>query len=199
VGEGYHGVLGMGEPYGVYGSSDQSGYAGYFAGDVNVTGLLTKGAGAFRIDHPLDPAHEYLQHSFVESPDMMDVYNGNVTTNGRGFATITMPRWFQALNRTFRYQLTILGHAPWNTQARIWNEIRDNRFTIRTNRPRVRVSWQVTGIRHDRFANAHRIRVVVPKPKAEQGKYLHPELYGKPRSQGIAYQKPPRLPERLRK
>ena len=52
--------------------------AGYFAGNVAVTGTLTKGGGSFKIDHPLDPAHRYLSHSFVESPDMMNVYNGNV-------------------------------------------------------------------------------------------------------------------------
>jgi hypothetical protein len=168
---------------------DQAPTAGHFFGDVTVSGTLTKGAGAFRIDHPLEPAHKYLQHSFVESPDMMDVYNGNVTTNGKGFATVTMPRWFQALNRTFRYQLTIIGTRGWN--ARVVQQIAHNRFTLQSDQPKVRVSWQVTGIRHDRYANAHRIQVVVPKPKAEQGKYVHPELYGKPKAEGIGYQKPP--------
>jgi hypothetical protein len=164
--------------YGVYGKSTT--YAGYFQGNVNVTGTLTKGAGAFRIDHPLDPERRYLQHSFVESPEMKNVYDGIATTDSRGFATVRMPSWFQALNRSFRYQLTILGHARWGTQARVWDEIAHNRFTIRTNRPRVRVSWQVTGVRHDPYANAHRIPVVVPKAQADQGTYLHPELYGKP-------------------
>ncbi len=180
--------------YGVYGTSSTD-FAGYFQGDVSVTGTLYKGGGAFRIDHPLDPAHEYLQHSFVESPDMMDIYNGTVTTNSRGFATVVMPRWFQALNRTFRYQLTIVGTRGWN--ARVVKEISHNRFTLQTDRPKVKVSWQVTGIRHDRYANANRIRVVVPKPKADQGKYLHPELYGKLKSAALGYQertKSPRPP-----
>jgi hypothetical protein len=47
------------------------------------------------------------------------------------------------------------------------------------------VSWQVTGIRHDAYANAHRIRTVVRKAAAEQGRYLHPELFGLPRSLGV--------------
>jgi hypothetical protein len=177
--------------FGVYGESGK--VAGQFIGNVVVSGTLSKTAGNFRIDDPIDPGHKYLQHSFVESPDMMDVYNGNVTTDGRGFATVAMPHWFQALNRSFRYQLTILGHAPWDTQARIWNEIRNNRFTMRTNRPRVKVSWQVTGIRHDPYANAHRIQVVVPKSKGEQGKYLRPELYGKSQRLTIGYLKPSSL------
>src|SRR6266511_4209574 len=42
--------------YGVRGSSG-TGLAGYFFGNVTVSGTLTKGGGAFRIDHPLDPAH----------------------------------------------------------------------------------------------------------------------------------------------
>ena len=56
---------------------------GYFGGNLNVTGNLTKGSGWFKIDHPLDPENKYLSHSFVESPDMMDVYNGNVITDKR--------------------------------------------------------------------------------------------------------------------
>jgi hypothetical protein len=35
-------------------------------------------------------------------------------------------------------------------------------------------------------ANGNRIKTVVEKPHAEQGRYLHPELYGKARSLGLA-------------
>jgi hypothetical protein len=177
------GCAGSATGYGIYGQSNH--YAGWFTGAVNVVGTLTKTAGSFRIDHPLHPATEYLQHSFVESPDMKNVYDGIATTDNRGFATVRMPRWFQALNRTFRYQLTVLGHAPWGTEARVWDEIAGNRFTIRTSKPRVRVSWQVTGVRHDAYANAHRIAVVLKKPAGERGKYLHPELYGRPKGAQI--------------
>ena len=94
-----------------------------------------------------------------------------------------MPRWFQALNSSFRYQLTIVGRSF--AQAIVWRELANNQFTIRTNAPQVKVSWQVTGIRHDRYANANRIQVVAPKTGGEQGRYLHPELYGQPRSKAI--------------
>ena len=143
-------------------------------GDVNVTGNLSKGGGSFKIDHPLDPANKYLYHSFVESPDMMDVYNGNVTTDQHGLATITLPGYFEALNRDFRYQLTVIGQFA---QAMVASEISGNHFTIKTNKRGVRVSWQVTGIRQDAFANAHRIPVEVEKPVREQGHYLHPDLF----------------------
>lgn len=147
---------------------------GFFAGNLNVTGKLTKGSGSFKIDHPLDPANKYLSHSFVESPDMMNVYNGNITTNKQGLATVVLPDYFQALNREFRYQLTVIGQFA---QAIVAREIRDNRFTIKTNRPGVKVSWQVTGIRKDAYANAYRIRVEEEKSQNERGTYLHPELF----------------------
>jgi hypothetical protein len=181
-----------GTGYGVYGQSgngygvvgDSPNWAGYFFGNVTVTGTLYKGAGAFKIDHPLDPAHKYLQHSFVESPDMLDIYNGTVRTDARGFATVQMPSWFQALNRTFRYQLTIVGTRGWN--ARVVKEIAHNRFTLQSDEPRVKVSWQVTGVRHDAYAKAHPIRTVEEKPAAEQGKYLYPQGFGKPASDEVA-------------
>jgi hypothetical protein len=116
---------------------------------------------------------------------MKNIYDGNVTTNAKGFATVTLPKWFQALNKDFRYQLTIVGHAPWDTQARVWDEIKNNRFTIRTNHAGVKVSWQVTGIRHDAWANAHRIQTVVPKEGSADGTYVHPELYGKPMTKSV--------------
>jgi hypothetical protein len=116
---------------------------------------------------------------------MKNVYDGNVITNGKGFATVQMPKWFQALNRDFRYQLTVIDRAHWTARAAVWHKIADNRFTIRTDQADVEVSWQVTGVRHDRFANAHRIQVVVPKEGKADGKYLHPELYGQPHSKRV--------------
>jgi hypothetical protein len=166
--------------YAVWGISS-SGYAGVFSGKALVTGTLTKGGGSFKIDHPLDPENKYLYHSFVESPDMMNVYNGNVTTDEAGYATIELPEWFQALNRDFRYQLTSLSGLQNVAVAR---EITHNRFVVQSEKPRSRISWQVTGIRKDRYANAHRIRPEVAKRTNETGTYLNPELYGKPRSAG---------------
>jgi hypothetical protein len=165
-----------------------NGLAGLFVGNLAVSGTLTKGAGAFRIDHPLDPTHKYLQHSFVESPDMKNVYDGVVRTDRRGFATVRLPAYFGALNRDFRYQLTLLGKAAWGAQAVVWEKIHGNRFVIRS-KPRVEVSWQVTGIRKDPYANAHRIEPELPKPPSERGTYLAPEVYGKPQARA-AYRLP---------
>jgi hypothetical protein len=70
---------------GVVGASD-SGLAGFFQGNVQITGTLTKGAGAFKIDHPLDPGNKYLYHSFVESSDMLSIYTGNIVLDQQGEA-----------------------------------------------------------------------------------------------------------------
>ncbi|MBV8899851.1 MAG: hypothetical protein JOY92_07040, partial [Verrucomicrobia bacterium] len=95
--------------FGVYGetaSSSPNSYAGYFGGNVSVTGTLTSGVKDFKIDHPMDPANKYLYHTSVESPDMMNIYNGTVTLDQNGEATVRLPDYFEALNRDFRYQLT---------------------------------------------------------------------------------------------
>jgi hypothetical protein len=145
--------------------------AGRFQGNVQITGSLTKSSGTFQIDHPLDPANKYLFHSFIESPEMLNVYNGNVTTDGEGRAVVALPAYFEALNTDFRYQLTVMGQFA---QAIVAEKIEDNRFVILTDKPNVEVSWQVTGVRNDAYARAHRVQVEVEKAAQDRGKYLHP-------------------------
>ena len=50
----------------------------------------------------------------------------------------------------------------------------------------MKVSWQVTDIRKDPWANAHRIKVEEDKSDKEYGYYMHPELYGQPADSGIS-------------
>ncbi|HWY58888.1 MAG TPA: hypothetical protein VNZ03_30780 [Terriglobales bacterium] len=175
-------LIGNGANYAQVFIVDASGN-GNFAGNLNVTGKLTKGSGSFKIDHPLDPANKYLSHSFVESPDMMNVYNGNITTDRHGLATVSLPDYFEALNGDFRYQLTVIGQFA---QAIVARKIDSNRFVIRTSKPNVEVSWQVTGIRHDAYAESYRIPVEEDKSAGEQGYYLHPEVFGQPESKNIS-------------
>ena len=186
---------GSGTNYGVYGYASGTGtnWAGYFYGNAMVTGTLTKGGGSFQIDHPLDPENKYLFHSFVESPDMMNVYNGNVILDANGEATVQLPAYFEALNKDFRYQLTCIGgFAP----VYIAQKISGNQFTIAGGEPGMEVSWQVTGIRHDKFAEANRIQVEVDKPADEQGKYLHPQAYNLGEEYDIHYEQNKRTEER---
>ena len=152
-------------------------------GNWNVTGNLSKAGGSFKIDHPLDPENQYLYHSFVESPDMLNIYNGNVTLDARGEATVELPDYFEALNRDFRYQLTPIGAAftPY-----VLAKVRGNQFRI-AGQPGAEVSWQVTGIRHDKWANENRIPVAQAKEPANRGRYLHPAAFGQPAERGIGY------------
>jgi hypothetical protein len=167
-----------------------AGLAGVFNGQVLVSGLLVKLGGGFKIDHPQAPEDRYLTHSFTESPNPMNIYDGIIATDEDSAATIELPGYFEALNRDFRYQLTVLGGEF--AQAVVTEEVRNNRFSIRTDKPGVRVSWQVTGIRQDAWANAHRseFEVEVDKPVDERGKYLSPVEHGLPASAGLFYTEP---------
>jgi len=167
--------------------------AGHFNGDVQINGTLTKSAGAFKIDHPLDPANKYLTHSFVESPDMMNIYNGIVLLDTNGEAWISLADWFEALNRDFRYQLTAIGVPSPNLY--VAEEVSGNRFKIAGGQPGAKVSWQVTGIRHDAYAEAHRLTVEEDKPVEDRGYFLHPEVHGQPAEKSIFLK---RLPPRMR-
>ena len=187
---GPHGVIGVssGNGYGVVALQGEGVRAvlakgnSEFDGDVSVSGSLSKGSGEFKIDHPLDPENKYLSHSFVESPDMMNIYNGNIVTDAEGEAIVELPHYFEALNRDPRYQLTVIG-SPAN--AYVLQEVQDNTFSIKTSEAGVKVSWQVTGIRQDAFARQHPIVVEEEKAVADRGRYLHPEAFGKPHSLAV--------------
>jgi hypothetical protein len=196
-----HGFLGATDgttehkPVGVFGINwSGNGLAGLFAGNVSVSGTIFKAGGGFKIDHPLDPENKCLCHSFVESPDMKNVYDGVSALDSKGEASITLPDWFEALNRDFRYQLTSIGSAAPNLH--VAEEIISNRFRIAGGKPGTKVSWQVTGIRRDAYAEHNRIAVAPEKTLDERGKYLHPKEHGLPESRRMDYDLQQRLEKR---
>ena len=144
--------------------------------DASVTGTLAKGSGTFVIDHPLDPENKLLYHSFVESPDVKNIYDGVVTLNDSGEATIELPEYFDALNKDFRYQVkAINAPAP---DLHIKEEVKDNKFTIAGGMAGTKISWQVTGIRHDPYIEANPIIPEVEKGLDEivtKGEYIFPD------------------------
>ncbi|RLD46139.1 MAG: hypothetical protein DRI86_03990 [Bacteroidetes bacterium] len=169
--------------YGIYAEAANgsvANHAGFFEGDVTVTGNLnvvgsiSKGSGTFKIDHPTDPENKFLVHSFVESPEMMNVYSGNITTDANGLATVNLPDYFSSANKDFRYQLTCIGVFA---QAIVKDEISSNTFVVQTDKANVKLSWQVTAVRNDKYAQQHRVVAEQEKKANEKGKYLHPELY----------------------
>ena len=53
--------------------------------------------------------------------------------------------------------------------------------------PNSKVSWQVTGIRQDPYANQNRVQVEVDKSEEFKGQYLYPEAYGLPFEKSYDY------------
>jgi hypothetical protein len=172
-----------------------TGLAGRFVGNVsingnlNVTGTFTAtGTKSFKIDHPLAPAEKYLVHAAIESSEVMDLYTGNVVLDRKGEAWVELPNWFEALNQDFRYVLTAIG-AP-GPNLFVAQEIRDHRFKIAGGKPLAKVSWQVTGIRHDAYMTAHPMQVEEDKG-ALRGTYLAPELFGQPEEKTVGWTEHP--------
>ena len=184
------------------GTGSANGYAGNFGGDANVqgnllvAGIIVAGIKDFRIDHPLDPANKYLYHASVESSEMMNIYTGNVTLDGSGAASVDLPAWFEALNGDYRYQLTAIGAAAPNLH--IAQKVANHQFGIAGGAPGMEVSWQVTGVRHDAFAQANPLVVELDKPANERGFYLHPALYGQPEEKQIEWGRFPAKMRRLK-
>jgi hypothetical protein len=155
-------------------------------GKVWVNGDFTAlGAKLFTMDYPLDPANKTLAHAAIESNEVMNLYSGNITTDASGKATVSLPEYFEAINKDFRYQLTVLGGTF--AQAIISKEISNNKFEIATNQPNVKVSWEVKGVRNDARMKMNPFTAVQDKPAAQKGKYLDPKSHNQPESKGVTY------------
>jgi hypothetical protein len=195
-GRGNLGVFGYsiaGGGCGVFGNQGSGSYGVFSQGACHVAGTLTKTGGSFLIDHPLSPAKRLLEHSFVESPERKNVYDGVATADASGEVVVQMPAYFDALNEDFRYQLTPIGAAA--PGLHIKQEIAQGRFVIGGAAPRQKVSWQITGNRKDAWAKANPLVVERDKPADEQGLYLNPEAFGESDEKGvIAKRFPPRPP-----
>jgi hypothetical protein len=62
------------------------------------------------------------------APDMMNVYNGNVSTDAEGNATVELPAISRPSTTTSATRLTPIGEFA---QAIVAEVVKDNRFTIR--------------------------------------------------------------------
>jgi hypothetical protein len=153
-----------------------------FNGNVDITGTLTNQLATTTIDDPADPANKTLNHALVASPEPKTVYDGVVTADANGNATVQLPAYFALLNGNFRYQLTPIGAAA--PDLHVATEIAGNVFTLAGAPPNTRISWQVTGIRKDPYARDH--PVLVEKPKPTSGSFLYPGGYGQPPSSATA-------------
>jgi hypothetical protein len=158
----------------------------YFKKSLYVAVAVAKGSGTFMIDHPLDPKNKLLYHSFVESPDMKNLYDGVAELNSKGEAVVELPSYFLKLNKDYRYLATPMGEPMPNLYLK--KEVRKKYWLFGTpvlvvsgGAPGGKISWQVTGIRQDPIAKNNPVIVEVDKDQTDlvkKGEYLHPEAYG---------------------
>jgi hypothetical protein len=177
------GVYGKSSPasgfgYGVYGEGLK--YGLFSGGNTGATGTKS-----FVIDHPLNPANMILRHFSVESPEVLNVYRGNVILDAHGEAVVELPSYFHSVNKEFSYILTPIGaQASLYVKAEVDSS---GRFTVAGGNPGMKISWYVYADRNDPYLQQHpeNREVEVPKRSYEIGKYLQPDLYGQPKEQGI--------------
>ena len=137
--------------YGVYilNSTDN-----LLTGDLTITGSLSKGAGLFKIPHPLVglSTTKDLVHSFIEGPQMDLIYRGKVTLSS-GAATVNLDTvsnmtegTFVALNRDVQCFTT--NETGWTA---VKGSVTGNQLTIiaQENTCTDTISWMVIGERQD--------------------------------------------------
>ena len=183
---------GSGQAYGGYFTATTAGgtaYAGYFSGDVHITGALSKGSGSFLIDHPLDPENKTLRHNFVESPENLCLYRGKIKLNDRGEAQVQMPDYFAALTRENEATITLTSIGkPFNTGYEWHHDFTE--FTV-YGEPNREISYIVLADRDDPVMQQLHRPVEEEKGGGnfEKGKLLYAEAYGYPREMSIDYGK----------
>ena len=121
--------------------------------------------------------NKLLFHSFVESPDVKNFYDGEVILDALGETKITLPDYFETLNRDYRYQLSATDRPMPNLHIK--SEVRANEFEIAGGAPGGLVSWQVTGTRKDPYIIANPIEVEVLKSETalvKRGEYIHEQV-----------------------
>jgi hypothetical protein len=151
-------------------------YASVINGNEIVYGSISKSSGTFTIDHPLDPENKILQHSFVESPDMKNIYDGVAVLDASGNANVYLPSYFTALNKDYRYQLTPIGAA--SPSLHISKEIKNGVFSISGGTASSKVSWQITGIRQDAHALKNPVVVELDKEEYLKGSFIDADAHG---------------------
>lgn len=166
-----YGVVGTGNWYGVYSN-----------GNMGATG-----AKPFQIDHPLDPENKYLRHYALESPEVLNMYRGNVILDAQGRGSVQLPDYFHEINIEFSYNLTPIGGPA---DLYIQTEIDPSgKFEIAGGNAGQKVSWYVYAKRNDLYIRTYPLasQVEIEKRPNDKGQYLRPELYGQPAEKGIFY------------
>jgi hypothetical protein len=161
-------------------------------GNSFTLGSIRGASKSFVIDHPLDPANKVLTHISIESPDAYNLYQGMVVLDATGQAWVELPTYYEALNKDSRYQLTCVG--GW-AQVYIADEVNNNRFHIAGGKPNMKVSWQVTGTRHDPWMRDNKPATERLKKEDEVNTYFYPKGYGQPEEKGFGRNQKVEIPK----
>ena len=182
---------------GVYGFSDPANNRGYGvmgvggnAGVYSVDLMATSGSMVLEMDHPLDPKNKILKHYAMESPEVLNIYRGNINLDGNGEATVSLPEYFNSININYSYNLTPIGQQAPNLFIK--EEVNGTgSFIISGGNANQKISWVVYAERNDLYMQRERENkpemVEVEKEGENKGKYLMPSLYNQPPEMGIFY------------
>ncbi|RKZ31248.1 hypothetical protein DRQ33_07220, partial [bacterium] len=205
-----YGLFGIGDGggsattgYGVYAtlsSSSTNDFAGYFNGNVHITGTLSKGAGSFLIDDPLDPLNKVLRHNFVESPENLCLYRGKIKLDSTGVFIVKMPKYFKALTKEDEATVQL---TPIDGFCELWYKWNEDYslFEIHGS-PNFEVSYLVLADRDDPVI--HKLARPVEEIKDEnnpwkKGKLLYPEAYGYPKEMGQNWEQEQEMIRQIKK
>ena len=182
---------------GVYGYSFPRNNRGYGVvgeggnlGVLSINAMATTGNMQSKIDHPLDPRNKILKHYAMESPEVLNMYRGNVHLDENGEATVSLPEYFAEININFSYNLTPIGQQAPNLFVKEEVDGKGN-FVISGGNSNQKISWVVYAERNDLYMQRERENnpnlVEVEKEEENKGKYLMPELFNQPPEMGIFY------------
>jgi hypothetical protein len=82
-------------------------------------------------------------------------YSGEVWTDAGGRAIVVLPPFVRTHRAGFDYELTPIAST---SSATVADEIADDRFTIATDEPHVKVAWRVTALEEKRSTGGRRGR-----------------------------------------
>ena len=160
----------------LYASTNGTGYAARFSGDVYVNGYMTfSGAKPFTIDHPLDPENKILRHFSIESPEIINMYKGRAKLVN-GIAIIYLPDYFESLNHQEGREINLTPINGWSPLY-LEGNIENNQFIIKTTEqgnPNQEFSWIIYAIRNDAYIKDHPIKV--EEEKGDNSRFKKGEL-----------------------
>lgn len=179
AGKGYYGVIGedryLGSVTGAYGVFSNGNFA-------------ATGTKSFIIDHPSNPENKFLRHFSTESNEVLNIYRGNAVFNENGEAIITLPEYYDDINKNPSYNLTPVGGFA---QLYVKEEISGGTFIIGGGTVGQKVSWTIYAERNDRYLQEYPAQrdVELEKREGQKGTYLMPQLYGQPTEKAMIQSK----------